>query len=232
MNKKISEKLLNMLSDYLVSEVGQKALSGVTYSFIFKPEYIENMASKGTYVNKKGAETDIANFKKIREEAYNCGFEANELFRLYEVSNGWIYDLDMNVAKRITIEISKIVSKQNGGDTPTGDLIGSRPEEKRKNEMSSLAKKVRKSFNDGETELSVALFSRNSTPRIVINGVTNNGEAVSAVYDAFALRHTDLEVVNDKFLIPYGVKISKVVPCEILPSKTGVRCKLYLEKVG
>lgn len=232
MAKRISEKLLNMLSDYLVSEVGQKALSGITYSFIFKPEYIEKMSSKGSYVNKKGAETDIANFKKIKEEAYNCGFGDNELFRLYEVSNGWIYDLDMNVAKRITIEISKIVAKQNGGDTPIGDLIGNKPEEKRKNEMEHLGKKLKKSFEDGKRELSVALFSRNSTPRIVINGVTNKGEAVSAVYDAFALRHTDLEVVNDKFLIPNGIKIEKVEPCDILPSKTGVRCKLYLEKVG
>lgn len=231
MAKHISEKLLNLLSEYMVDEIGSKALNGVTYSFVFKPEYLEQMNIKGSYVNKKGAETDIENFRKIREEAFNCGFEANELFRIYEVANGWIYDVDMNIAKKITVEISKMVAKYNGGETPTGDLIGDKPEKKRKAEMKALAKMVKKTYEKGEREIEIALFNRNATNRIVVNGKTTSGEPVTMFYNAFSLRHTDIEVVNDKFLIPIGIKITKIVPYEILPSKTGIRCKIEIKNV-
>ena len=63
MGKHISEELLNMLGSYMVDEIGSRALRGVTYSFVFKPEYLESMNKKRCYVNKKGAETDIENFK-------------------------------------------------------------------------------------------------------------------------------------------------------------------------
>ena len=176
MEKRISEELLNLLSGYMVDEVGSKALNGVTYSFVFKPEYLSNMNKKGSYVNSKGAETDIENLRKIREEAFNCGFEANELFRIYEVSNGWIYDIDMNIAKKITVEISKIVAKNNGGKTPTGDLIGDKPERKRKAEMTALAKKVKKAYeninNYKEEEITNNLYElSNLDIDIKINGL-------------------------------------------------------------
>ena len=190
------------------------------------------MNKKGSYVNSKGAETDIENLRKIREEAFNCGFEANELFRIYEVSNGWIYDIDMNIAKKITVEISKIVAKNNGGKTPTGDLIGDKPERKRKAEMTALAKKVKKAYENGAREMEIALFNRNTTNRITVSGKTTTGEPVSVMYDAFSLRHTDIEVVNDKLLIPIGIKITRIVPYDILPSKTGVRCKIEFKSIS
>jgi hypothetical protein len=124
-----------------------------------------------------------------------------------------------------------MVAKYNGGKTPTGDLIGDKPEQRRKAEMTSLAKKVKKSYEKGDRKIEVALFSRNKTPRIVVNGKTVNGEPVSVFYDAYALRHNDIEVVNDKLLIPIGIKITKITPYEILPSKTGVRCRLEFENI-
>lgn len=231
MGKHISEELLNMLGSYMVDEIGSRALRGVTYSFVFKPEYLESMNKKRCYVNKKGAETDIENFRKIREEAFNCGFEANELFRIYEVANGWVYDVDMNIAKKIAFEITKKVAAYNGNKTPVKDVIQDNPERYRKAEMTALAKKIKRVYEAGSRSLELALFNRNTTNRIVVNGKTVDGEPVSVMYDAYALRHTDIEVVNDKLLIPIGIKITKIIPYEILPSKTGVRCKIEFDSI-
>jgi len=139
--------------------------------------------------------------------------------------------MDLNVAKKITSELSKAVAKANNGNTPTGDLIGDSPDKRRKDDMLGLAKYVKQQYDNGKKQIEVALFSRNSVPRIIISGVGPKNDMISIKYNAYAIRHWDIESINANMLIPAGIRISKIEPCEVLPSKTGVRFVLYVDSV-
>lgn len=214
---KVSKKLIDMLSEFLVTEIQGKALGGITYTLLFKDGKDKEMCAK---------------YFKIREEATNCGFGPNEVFRVYEVTNGYIFDMDLSVAKYITVELSKAVAKMNGGKTPVGDLIGEAPEKRRREDLKLLAKYLQGQFKEGRKDVEVALFSRNSVPRIVINAVDKAGNPILLKYNAYAIRHWDIEDVNTALLLPVGIRIASIEPCEILPSKTGVRFIVRLAPVG
>lgn len=77
----------------------------------------------------------------------------------------------------------------------------------------------------------MALFSKNSTNRIILNGKNSKGEAIAVKYNAYAIRHWDIELINEKLLIPAGFRVSRIQPCEILPSKTGVSFVFTLETI-
>lgn len=209
----MSKELMEKLSYFLTTEIQSRALSGITYAMLFK-----DSTDKDSYEL----------YKKILEEVTKCGYGPDEVFRVYEVSNGYIFDMDLSVAKKITAKLSEIVSKNNGGQTPVGDLIGSNPENRRKEDMAKLAKLIKNEFKAGKRQVEVALFSRNSVPRIVMNATDSKGKPVLVKYDAYAIRHWDLEEINVRMLVPAGIRIARIEPCEILPPKTGVRFILHL----
>lgn len=217
---KQSEKVMSLLTEFMVREIGSKALDGITYTMTLKdPKDKEN--------------TD--RYKEIYKEVRAAGFSSDEVFRAYEVSNGYIFDMDLNVVKNISIQLAKAVERTNGIKFANGDLIGDSPEKRRKSDMNGLANYVLNEFKKGNTITEVALFSRNSVPHIVISGKTlsKNGKPennyVTVKYNAYAIRHWDIEVINSKLLIPAGIRISKIEPCEVLPSKTGVKFLIYTE---
>ena len=209
-----SKEMMNMLTEFLVCEIGSKALDGITYTLITKDE-----KDKDKYKR----------YLSIREEVTRCGFGNDEIFRVYEISNGYIFDMDLTIAKRITIKLAQAVQRTNGIDVGDGDLIGDAPEKRRKSDMLGLARYVKQEWDSGKTLTSVALFSKNSVPHIVISGKTPKGEYVTEKFNAYAVRHWDIETVNARMLIPAGIRIAKIEPYEVLPSKTGVRFNIYIE---
>lgn len=213
----LSKELLDELTEFLCCEIGGKVLDGITYV----------MTLKGTKDNKF-----IAKYAKIREEADKCGYDKTEAFRVFELSNGYIFDMDLSIAKYITKLISKKVLVEKEGIPE--DLISNNPNKRRTEDMIKLAKKSLNAFKKGQTKLEVALFNRNSTSKIIITGndKSSNKNKVVVQYDAFAIRHWDIEEINDKYLIPRGMKIYAVEACEILSSRSGVRYILHFEKVG
>ena len=161
---KMSGELINMLTEFLIHEIGSKSVDGITYAMITK--------------DKK----DEATYKKyveIRKEATKCGYSNDDIFRIYEVANGYIFDMDLNMAKKIAYELTKAVNKTNGGQTPVKDFIADNPEKRRKADMLGLAKYVKAEFDNGAQVLEVALFSRNSTPRIMITGIGTKNEMIA-----------------------------------------------------
>lgn len=212
-----SNELLNQLTEFLIHEIDVKALDGITYTFLLK--------------DNKYQET-YKRYLKIKEEAHRCGYSNDEIFRIYEVSNGYIFDMDLKVAKKITEELSKAVAKSNGGKTLSVDVLSKGPDKRRKADMTSLAKFVKQEYDSGKRKIEVALFSRNSVPRIIISGVDKNNKPIAIKYNAYAIRHWDIELINEKLLVPAGIRIAKIEPCEILASKTGVRFVMYLDSVG
>ena len=217
--KNLSTVSVNLMTEFLVSEVEAKALDGITYALMLKD-------------GKHDAE--INKYDELRRSLDRDGFGANEIFRRYELSNGIIYDLDIKMAVELTIKLSVAVAKANGGKSPVGDLnIAKESEERRREDIKLLAKKALNSAkNSGKVaKMEVALFSRNKVPKIVLTGTNSNGKSVACQYDAFAVRHLDIEEMNREFMVPSGYRVIKIEPCEILPSCTGVRCILYVAKL-
>lgn len=212
----LSKELLDELTEFLCCEIGGKVLDGITYV----------MTLKGTKDNKY-----TTKYAKIREEADKCGYAKNEAFRVYELSNGYIFDMDLVTAKQITAEMAKSVAKNNGGKTPIGELLKDRPDQRRKRDLANLAAYLKSAYDKGNRQTEVALFSRNSTNKIVVTGTGPKGENMFIKYNAYAIRHWDIETLNESFLIPAGFRVKRIQPCEILPSKTGVSFVFTMESM-
>lgn len=210
-----SKNLLDLLTEFMVCEVGSKALDGITYTMLLK--------------NNKDKE-EIDRYMNIKHEAAKCGYTNNEVFRVYEITNGYIFDMDIATAKQITAEIVRTLNKNNAGIQNT-DLINNLPEKRRKKDMVALSKFLKEEYDKGKRQVEVALFSKNSTNRIILNGKNSSGEAIAVKYNAYAIRHWDIELINEKLLIPAGFRVSRIQPCEILPSKTGVSFVFTLETI-
>lgn len=219
---KVSKELFDMLSDFLIREIGSKSVDGITYALILKED-------KDSY----------RDYMEIRKEATKCGFGMNEVFRVYEVNNGFIFDMDLSAAKTISYKLSEAVSKTNGGKTPVRDFIGNNPDKRRNSDMVGLARHIKKCYDKGEEIAEAALFSRNSSPLITVSALLKrkdkNGkereDIVQLKYPAFAIRHWDIEAINKYLLIPAKIRVAKIEPCEILPSKRGVKFNFYIEAI-
>lgn len=212
-----SKELLDMMTEFMICEIGARVLDGITYTMLLKN-------------NKKDMEI-YERYMTIKREALKCEYTNDEILRVYEVSNGYIFDMDLRTAKQITAELAKSVAKANGGQTPAGELIKDMPDQRRKRDIVALAKYLKSEYDKGNRQFEVALFSKNTTNRIVINGKGPNGESISLRYNAYAIRHWDIETVNEKFLIPSGFRVKRIQPCEIFPSKTGVSFIFTLESM-
>jgi len=216
--KQMSKKLKDMLSEFVIREVGAKVLDGITYTFV--------------------ESTDKEKYKEynvIREEATDNGFGGKEIIRVFKVSNGYIYDLDIDIAKAIAQELYKVVAKDNKlsineSENPNFRIIGETPKKRRIEEIEKISKYILNKARNGEMDFEVALFSRNKTNQIIINGIDgDSGDRISIRYNAYALRHYDLEIVNERYLIPAGYRVCNVKPLEILPSKTGVSFNIRVQ---
>lgn len=212
----VSQKLLGYLTDFLTMDLDSKALDGITYALMLK--------------DCKSDMENCKRYKEIKKETAKCGFSNDEVFRIYEVSNGYIFDMDIGITRSITARVVASFAKK-----PTtlrdADVIKEKPDARRKQDLIRLAKSIKQSYESGNHIMEVALFSKNSVPRIVVNGTGPNGEALSLRFNAYAIRHWDIEALNTELLIPIGLRVSKIEPCEILASKTGVRFILHIEKV-
>jgi hypothetical protein len=213
------KELRDMLCEFFICEIGASAMDGVTYTMIIKDE------------NNKKSMANIERYKQIKTEALKAGFGDNEAFRVYEVSNGYVFDMDLYFAKQILAEIAKSVPVKEGEQPIPTDLMKDMPDRRRKKDIYDLAKHLTNEYNKGNLRVEVALFNKNSTNRINVTGRGPSGEKLMIVFPAFALRHLDIEIINEKFLIPNGFRVKMIQPCEILPSKNGVAFIFEMESM-
>ena len=208
---KISKELMDRLTNFLFEAIGGKVVDGITYTMEISPEDDEA----------------IKNYLELKDMVVKEGFKNNEVFRVYNVANGYIFDMDLAIVRYLNDKVFKAVSKNTGLNCDGNAVIGYGPEVRRKQDMESLAKYCISQFESNKTEFEVALFSRNSVPRITISGKDSakgsQGKGVVVTYNAYAIRHWDIEEINNRLLIPKGLRIRRIKPCEILPSKTGMR---------
>lgn len=212
--KKPSQRLNDALTQMLVVDIQGKALDGVTYVLLLKED-----------------KERIDFYKELRKEATLCGYAEDELIRAYELPSGYIFDMDLTVAKKFTERISQMVAEQNQGQTPTGDLLGDGPENRRKADIIKLGKMLYDNYKKGVTELDVALYSRNSVQTIRLKAVDENNNPYQVVYNAYAIRHWDIYTLNQHILIPMGFRVAKLAPIDILKNRNGVLFRLTLGRV-
>lgn len=211
MAEKVSEELLNKLEGFFVNSIAEKVCDGVTYIMIFENE-------------KRLFET----YNKIRDEVDKLGYDKRSLFRVYQFSNGYVFDMDLSVS----IHLANKIMQEN-----IQDVKDTRPDmsdairQKRKNSMIALARYCVSQKEKGIEKFDVALYSRNSVPKIIITGKDSKGNNIMLNYKAFALRHWDIDTVSNDLLLPKGLRISKIEPCEILPARNGVRFTIHLAEV-
>lgn len=215
---KMSEELLDKMADFVIHELGTNGIYGITYAF-----------SKNT---DRDCEDNFNRYAGIREEANACGYKNNSIFRISEVANGYIYDLDIRAAKKILMILLESSGSITGIENKVYDIIENKPEERREKDMRALAKHVIEQLDNGKNKIEVALYNRNSVPRIVFSAKTQAGNEVLMKYKAYSIRHWDIETVNEKYLMPLGARIKSILVGEILPTKTGVRCVLGIEKIN
>lgn len=231
----MSRELTNMLTSFLALSISDKAQDGISYVMVLND----------LPADKEKQER----YDDIYKEARKCGYEENQLFRRFKLANGYIYDMDMSMVVSLTKKMTDYVAKkcpEKAGITPQNEaaarekvaksvILG--PQERRKEDMKKFAKKCMKEaesksfITTGTSTFEVALFSRNSVPKITITGKSNNGKDVVTIYDAFAIRHWDLQDINNYLLFEKGIKVKEFKACEVLPSKTGVRFKITIEKI-
>lgn len=208
---RLSEETLAKLAEFLLSELGGKIIDGITYSMVQK-ESTDNLL--------------FERCRRIRKELSDSGFEENEVFTIYEVSNGYIFDMEEAIVKKIARDLVRDVK---GEGAP--DYLKEAVKERRAVDSRRLARFLLGEMKSGLDRVNVALFSRNSAPRILVTAKDTNGKPVGMKFQSFALRHIDLEKVNVEHLIPNGIRIAALEPVEILPRNTGCRFVLRLERV-
>lgn len=219
-NARFSAELKDGLTRFVIDELGGKVLDGITYALV-RTDSTAKPYDKQRYED----------YNNIRKEANICGFQSSEVFRVYNLQNGVIFDVDLGITKKITTLVANRILEEDGQPMKYDDVIGNKPEMRRKSDMISLAKYLNKQLKQGQQVVEIALFSRNSVPEIVINGQLSDGRYAVQKYKAYAIRFWDLEDVNKNFLIPMGMRIKSVAPGAILPTRTGVLFQLELEEM-
>ena len=209
-----SKTLKNQLSEFLLTQLGSKVTNGITYSLLLKD-------SDRQLIEK---------FMLIREEANKCGYDSDQVFRVFEVVNGYAFDMDLGTAKGILNTLCRKMINQQGLKGTYFDILNTAPTGNKTKEAKLLANTIINEYKKGNDKISVALFSTNESNRIAIT-CRYNGEKHILNYKAFNLTHWDLGVVNSNYLIPNGLKISSVKPCEVLVSRTGISFILNIVRV-
>jgi hypothetical protein len=213
--KQFSKELGDMLTDFIVSEIGSKGLSGVTYALKLKNE-----------ANRE----DIERFIRIREEADRCGYDSKELFRAYEVSNGYVFDMDLKAMTNILVKIARSAAVVTGKHKDKTELVYSEPEETRRKDIIRLARTVAVEYDKGNHGTNVALFNRNEAG--FVNYMYKGEDGVARHYriDAMKVRTYDIVTMNSGPLKDTGIVVRQVIPKYILPKENGLVTELVWEK--
>lgn len=213
MGKVVSESVLNKITEIICRDIGSAILDGATYILI---------------TDKPNMKYKIEKYISVRRDLDAEGFSSDEVFRVYKVSNGYVFDIDMNTAKTITASLAQIMGQSNDNIKTIRELIDKEPLERVKKDKELLAKRIIKGFKNGERTIDVALFSRNKSNKILVMADDKDGNQGAISFSSYALRLNDLTDLNTEFLIENGVRIASVDYHEILGSNSGLRTTLHV----
>ena len=203
------KEIMNLLTNFIVTQIDQKVLQGISYIIVSKTE-----------ANKD----KIKQFDGIRARLTELGVDTKEQFKVYDVNTAKIYEVDLNTCITITERLAKAVGDNSGNLSSYS--ISATANQRRQADIDRLVNFCIKRAKEGKEHSDIALFSKNNVDRIHISGKLN-GKDAALQYEAFALRHTDIADVNRK-LADSHIQISNILIHEALPSMTGVRTTITL----
>lgn len=216
MSMKLSAETVAGLSNCMVEAIGERVYDGITYALLTG--------------NSEEDKKKINEYNNIIKSLNENGIDPKRVLQALKVPNGIIFDMNIGVAKEIANNIARTYAAKNGKETSNIDLIKDGPIKRRQEDMTEIVKYLEKQARNGNTDIELALFSRNSIRRIVYTAKDKQGKDVQVKMNAYAIRHWDLPMVSTK-LMEYGYKIAKAQAGEILPSKTGVRFEIQLTRI-
>lgn len=214
--KKFSDKLTKMLTGFIVAEIGTDGLDGITYCMKIK--------------NSRNAQ-EYNQYLEIREEANKCGYDKDEVFRVHELVNGYVFDIDMSTMVKVLMDVARATVDVTGKNKELLSKVYREPEAVRKREVKRLANAILKKIEAGENSIDVALFNKNSTDKAGVTVDTPDGKSQYVYLNAYALRHWDIKVLNEQLLMKRGYRVARVIPKYVLSSENGIHTTLEFEKM-
>lgn len=212
--KSMSKELQSMVTGFVVSEISSRALDGITYAI------------------KDYNNSDCEDYIKIREEADKCGYDSDELFQVIEVSNGYIFDLDLGVTKKVSMDLVKASCNITGKHKDLVGILDVKVEQRRKRDTERLAKEILRTAKEGKSEVKVALYSNHNSDYIRILAKKENGEREYVNFKAYALRFSDIRSLNEEILSKSGYRISSVQSEYIIPRNKALLTTLEIQKLN
>lgn len=210
----ITDEVLDKVVVIVANDLGPKVMDGINWTFVLDTE-----------VEK------LNEYESIRESLKEMGYKSNEVLRAFKVTNGVVYDIDSNVVKKLVI---KLMSKSQNAEV-CSTIMRTAYEERRNSEFAKLQVFIIKAIKSGKKNISIALFNKNKGSKISYRVKVKSGvykdKTVEINLEAFALRHWDLEELNQNYLIPAKCKIKRIEVIDILPTMTGVGFNVELEEL-
>ncbi len=209
----MEDKVADLLKEMVICELGSKVVDGVTYFSLIK----------GNEADEKKYKRYIA-IDKYCKEQYG---ERGSCIEINSVVNGYVINIGIEMAKSI---ICKIAEESNI-DSDIRNVIGNKPEKSRENECEKLGKYLLDRYKDNKMESEIVLYSTTKSDVSNNVGVDASGQNIRVCYRTFAITHNEIEGVNEKYLVPHGIRIKEIKPCEVLSRRQGVVFGVTVESI-
>lgn len=207
--ERITVEVLNLLMPLVGNEIGDKCLKGINWALVKDTDKVVQ-----------------DEYTAVRRKLTSMGFSPAEAMRLFRAPNGFIFDLDAIVLKRmVAYLVAGTEQEQN-----CKRIISDAYEKRKTSEMFRLADLVEDSMKrQRQNSFLVALFNTTNNLDTRFTGNDEQGQPHTYKLPAFALRHCDLQECNLDYIMPRGYRIKKMDIIEIIPSCKGVSYRLYCE---
>lgn len=209
----LSDDAVGKLAEVICTDIHTNIVKGVTYILLEE---------------KPNTKVRLDMYMGLRREIDSEGFKPDEVFRVYKVSNGYVFDMEQEIA----VSITKAIMQKSGSldDKNTRAVLNSvveRSKARREKEMKRLAALCYKAYKTGKTSLEVLLFGRNEVGKVILT-VKDGKDDYVITYPSFMLRPSDMQSVNEEYLIKSGIRIKSIETGEIVGSNRGLRVVVNL----
>lgn len=209
----LSDDAVGKLAEVICTDIHTNIVKGVTYILLEE---------------KPNTKVRLDMYMGLRREIDSEGFKPDEVFRVYKVSNGYVFDMEPEIA----VSITKAIMQKSGSldDKNMRAVLNSvveRSKVRREKELKRLAALCYKVYKAGKTSLEVLLFGKNEVGKVIIT-VKDGKDDYVITYPSFMLRPSDMQSVNEEYLIKSGIRIKSIETGEIVGSNRGLRVVVNL----
>lgn len=209
----LSDDAVGKLAEVVCTDIHTNIVKGVTYILLEE---------------KPNTKVRLDMYMGLRREIDSEGFKPDEVFRVYKVSNGYVFDMEPEIA----VSITKAIMQKSGSldDKNMRAVLNSvveRSNVRREKELKRLAALCYKAYKAGKVSLEVLLFGRNEVGKVIIT-VKDGKDDYVITYPSFMLRPSDMQSVNEEYLIKSGIRIKSIETGEIVGTNRGLRVMVNL----